>query len=141
MFINYIFADVGVKAISVSCPQLRELSLSDCPQLTDHGLWQLARLGPSLRFRYSRLNCQIAAIHVRREMKCILQVSVRCKVFPNLRPGTPPGLSNNCSKFNSSPICRCAGVDTLLQAPLPQPPWLPPHNRLQVNSDHCRSKK
>ena len=42
-------ADAGVRSIAHYCPQLRELSLSQCPNLSDNGLCELAKLGPSLR--------------------------------------------------------------------------------------------
>ena len=123
-------SDVGVKAISVSCPQLRELSLSDCPQITDHGLWQLARLGPSLRCTYSRIN-----FHFELLMINVFQVSFNSKVLPNLRPRPPPGLPDRSEILQIELLTiffNGSGVDTLLQASLPQPAWLPSHNRRQV---------
>ena len=36
--------------MSSYCFQLRELSVSDCPAISDEGLLELARLGPSLRY-------------------------------------------------------------------------------------------
>ena len=44
-----LFADAGVRSIAVYCPGLRELSLSQCPNVSDNGLCELAKLGPSLR--------------------------------------------------------------------------------------------
>ena len=41
--------DDGVRSISSYCPQLRELSLSECTGVGDQGVAQLSRLGPSLR--------------------------------------------------------------------------------------------
>ncbi len=35
MFITFL--DVGVRSIASYCPQLRELSLSDCPLVGDEG--------------------------------------------------------------------------------------------------------
>lgn len=32
------------------CSQLRELSVSDCSQVTDFGLYELAKLGATLRY-------------------------------------------------------------------------------------------
>ena len=39
----------GLRAIASYCLLLRELSVSDCPNVTDNGLAELGRLGPSLR--------------------------------------------------------------------------------------------
>ena len=39
----------GLRAIASYCLLLRELSVSDCPNVTDIGLAELGRLGPSLR--------------------------------------------------------------------------------------------
>ena len=41
--------DTGVKTIALYCPQIRELSVSECGNVTDYGLCELAKLGPSLR--------------------------------------------------------------------------------------------
>ena len=41
--------DKGLRAIASYCLLLRELSVSDCPNVTDNGLAELGRLGPSLR--------------------------------------------------------------------------------------------
>jgi len=110
----------------VSCPQLRELSLSDCPQITDHGLWQLARLGPSLRCRYSRLNFQFD-----------LMMKKNSGIFQS--QNVPKSQTKASTRFDQQILqfepltmsSNCPGVDTLLQASLPQPAWLPPHNRRQ----------
>ena len=47
--LSSIFSDAGVRSIAVYCPGLRELSLSQCPNVSDNGLCELAKLGPSLR--------------------------------------------------------------------------------------------
>ena len=44
-----LFSDAGVRSIAVYCPGLRELSVSQCPNVSDNGLCELAKLGPSLR--------------------------------------------------------------------------------------------
>ena len=36
--------------MSAHCFMLRELSISDCPRVTDAALLELARLGPRLRY-------------------------------------------------------------------------------------------
>ena len=42
--------DVGVRSVASYCPQLRELSLSECPNVGDKGVAELSQLGPSLRY-------------------------------------------------------------------------------------------
>ncbi|KAE8746739.1 hypothetical protein FOCC_FOCC006487 [Frankliniella occidentalis] len=44
------FSDAGVKYVPSFCSQLRELSVSDCGQVTDFGLYELAKLGATLRY-------------------------------------------------------------------------------------------
>ena len=46
----YIYiVDLSLKYIASYCLLLRELSVSDCHRVTDSGLVELAKLGPSLR--------------------------------------------------------------------------------------------
>jgi hypothetical protein len=42
-------ADLSLKWVASYCLMLRELSISDCLAITDLGLAELAKLGPSLR--------------------------------------------------------------------------------------------
>ena len=44
------FTDLCLKLVATYCSRLRELSVSDCPRVSDGGLVELARLGPSLRY-------------------------------------------------------------------------------------------
>ena len=46
---SYDDNDKGLRAIASYCLLLRELSVSDCPNVSDNGLAELGRLGPSLR--------------------------------------------------------------------------------------------
>ena len=48
--LHSLFSDAGVRSIAVYCPGLRELSVSQCPNVSDSGLCELAKLGPSLRY-------------------------------------------------------------------------------------------
>lgn len=45
-----ILSDAGIKYIPSYCTQLRELSVSDCTQVTDFGVYEVAKLGASLRY-------------------------------------------------------------------------------------------
>ena len=45
-----IISDTGIKMVAAYCFALRELSISDCPAVTDTALTELARLGPRLRY-------------------------------------------------------------------------------------------
>ena len=47
---NHDANDEGLRAIASYCLLLRELSVSDCPNVSDNGLAELGRLGPSLRW-------------------------------------------------------------------------------------------
>nr|CAD7446888.1 unnamed protein product [Timema bartmani] len=46
----FMFPDAGIKYVPSFCNTLRELSVSDCNQVTDFGLYELAKLGANLRY-------------------------------------------------------------------------------------------
>ena len=46
----FVFADIGIKYLTSYCLHLKELSISDCSQITDFALYELAKLGPTLRY-------------------------------------------------------------------------------------------
>ena len=45
-----VFVDAGIKFVPSFCISLRELSVSDCSEVTDFGLYELAKLGATLRY-------------------------------------------------------------------------------------------
>ena len=59
-------------------------------------------------------------------------------MLPNHRPRPPPGSTKNSQLLQ---IKTPSGVHTLLQTSLPQPAWLPPDHRHQVDSKHSILKR
>ena len=50
LFAIILILDAGIKFVPSFCSGLRELSVSDCTQVTDFGLYELAKLGATLRY-------------------------------------------------------------------------------------------
>lgn len=111
-----LIPDTGIKMVSAHCFMLRELSISDCPRVTDTSLLELARLGPRLRY-LSAAKCGLVTDRgvtaVARHCYKLRYLNLRgCEAVSD---AALEMIARSCSRLRSLDIGKCDVTDAGLQ--------------------------
>ena len=109
---SFFLSDIGIKYLASHCLSIRELSVSDCTQITDRGLCELGKLGPNLRY-LSVAKCEqitdAAVKHIARLCYKLRYLNVRgCETVSD---SAIEFVAQNCTRLRSLDIGKCDITD------------------------------
>lgn len=112
-----LFSDYGLKFVPSFCTALRELSVSDCINITDFGLYELAKLGATLRYLSVAKCDQVSDAGLKViARRCYKLRYLNCRGCEAVSDDSIIMLAHSCARLRSLDIGKCDISDTALQA-------------------------
>lgn len=115
--ILFTFLDYGLKFVPSFCTALRELSVSDCVNITDFGLYELAKLGATLRYLSVAKCDQVSDAGLKViARRCYKLRYLNCRGCEAVSDDSIIMLAHSCARLRSLDIGKCDVSDAGLHA-------------------------